>query len=380
MTTAAARDVARPGALVREFVLLAAADGPRHGYQLARELGEWRPANLGQLYRLLRQLEATGLMHSDWEHSLAGPSRRVYSLTPAGEDAVGGCRVALERLESALGRFTSRHQVLRGHCHPPPPAVDGVAASSEPWPPAIDGDGGVSTGELNNREVMQRYLQALEARQALSSSTRELGANLALLDELMSGADPPTRAQLVQRRQELLVATNIGSDDNLARAEAAFIVMARDYSKAERITYAAWQESGVSAQVLQAAGLSPDESPTPVLWDLPCPKPLLRAWLLLLVGETSGHGYELREALAAADIGPVDAPRVYRVLRGLDDDALVASQWQASAQPAPERRVYSLTPAGVETLDACAAGVAELRHALRRRAGAHSPAQSPPAL
>ncbi len=77
ITTAAARDVARPGALIREFVLLAAADGPRHGYQLARELGEGRPADIGQLYGLLRQLEATGLMHSDWEHSPTGPSRRV---------------------------------------------------------------------------------------------------------------------------------------------------------------------------------------------------------------------------------------------------------------------------------------------------------------
>jgi DNA-binding PadR family transcriptional regulator len=40
---------------------------------------EWRPAAIGQLYRLLRQLEATGLMSSDWEHLTAGPSRRVYS-------------------------------------------------------------------------------------------------------------------------------------------------------------------------------------------------------------------------------------------------------------------------------------------------------------
>lgn len=380
ITTSAARDVARSGALLREFVLLAAADGPRHGYELARQLGDGRPANMGQLYRLLRQLEAVGLMHSDWEHSLAGPSRRIYSLTPAGEDAVGECRVRLERLESGLGRYTARYEAFRGHRHRLASTVNGVGGSlpeRRAEPPASAGDDGPSGG-VDSREVVQCYLDALEARRALPSA-KQLRANLVLLDELLTGADPQTRLRLVQRRQELQDAAAIGSGEGLARAEAAFIAVARAYSESESITYAAWQELGLEARVLQAAGLAPSDewsAPTTARCDTPCPTPLLRALLLLLVGETPRHGYELCEALIADDIGHVDASRVYRVLRGLDDDTLVASQWQASLQPAPDRRVYSLTAAGVETLDGCAEGIVELRLALRRRTGGgHSQAR-----
>jgi len=80
------------------------------------------------------------------------------------------------------------------------------------------------------------------------------------------------------------------------------------YSDHESISAAAWQESGVEVRVLQAAGiLSPDNgfSVTAGRCQAPCPKPLLRCWLLLLIGERARHGYELYEALVAADVGLV---------------------------------------------------------------------------
>nr|MDQ6946557.1 PadR family transcriptional regulator [Actinomycetota bacterium] len=345
--------------------------------ELARELGDWRPANIGQLYRLLRQLEATGLMSSGWEHSAAGPSRRVYSLTPAGEQAAAEATAAVSHLESTLDRFISRYRALPRRRDRTAPGPAGVYKGVGPGLPAPKGDAS-PVGDAAAHRAVRRYLEALEARRVLPSSTKELHAHLALLDELVARANPHTCAPLVQRRQELVAAAAIASADRLAQAEAAFVAVARAFSEHEAITAAAWQESGVEARVLRAAGLLPPDgrsAATAGRCQAPCPKPLLRCWLLLLVGERSRHGYELYEALVAADVGLVDPSRVYRVLHGLDEDALSASRWQASMGLGPERRVYSLTPAGTEALDTCAAGVVELSRALRCRSATESAGQ-----
>src|SRR5438876_12396184 len=76
--------------------------------------------------------------------------------------------------------------------------------------------------------------------------------------------------------------------------------------------------------------------------------------LLLLLRERPAHGYELLEALpdvlgeARADMG-----NLYRVLRALEEDGLVRSEWQADA-PGPAKRTYELSPEGRRLLDAWA--------------------------
>jgi PadR family transcriptional regulator PadR len=370
-TGAAVREIARPSALLREIVLLTAAHRPCHGYELARALGDWRPTNMGQLYRLLAKLEAAGLLHSQWEHSGAGPSRRVYSLTATGEVAVGQARAAFRRVTTTLDRYTSRYQALRGHPH----RRDETFADLVRRPvPAPSGDQGGSP-RADSSEIVRGYLKALEAKRLLPASATELKANLVLLEALAVGANPDTRHQVEHRRQDLLAAAAEGSDDNLARAEGAFIAVARTYSDDHALTATAWAEAGVEPRVLQAAGIIGSERrPNPAqVSELLCPKPLLRAWLLLLVAEAPRHGYDLCGALAVIDAAQVHLTRIYRVLHHLESDSLVASQWEASTDPAPERRVYSLTPAGEEALDSCAASVVELICGLRRCTGVSRP-------
>ena len=72
--------------------LLAQADKPLYGYQIAKELeefGEGLPVKQGTLYPVLRSLEAGGLLVSEVEPSVTGPPRRYYSVTEAGRQAVG---------------------------------------------------------------------------------------------------------------------------------------------------------------------------------------------------------------------------------------------------------------------------------------------------
>ena len=71
--------------------LLARADKPLYGYQIAKELeefGEGLPVKQGTLYPVLRSLEAGGLLSSEVEPSVSGPPRRYYKVTETGRQAV----------------------------------------------------------------------------------------------------------------------------------------------------------------------------------------------------------------------------------------------------------------------------------------------------
>ena len=79
--------------------------------------------------------------------------------------------------------------------------------------------------------------------------------------------------------------------------------------------------------------------------------------VLLLLRDRPAHGYELLDRLG--DLLPsegVDMGNLYRLLRSLEEDGLVRSQWDATV-PGPAKRVYELTDSGRELLDEWAAGL-----------------------
>lgn len=79
------------------------------------------------------------------------------------------------------------------------------------------------------------------------------------------------------------------------------------------------------------------------------PKRFLRACVLLLLREQPSHGYELLERLSTFGYERSDPGGLYRTLRGLEDEGLVASAWEPSTS-GPERRIYQVTKAGTEEL------------------------------
>ena len=73
--------------------------------------------------------------------------------------------------------------------------------------------------------------------------------------------------------------------------------------------------------------------------------------LLLLLRERPLHGYELLERLPELGVeGRVDIGNLYRLLRALEQEGLVASEWRDD-EPGPTKRVYELTPEGRRVLD-----------------------------
>src|ERR671933_2095276 len=73
--------------------------------------------------------------------------------------------------------------------------------------------------------------------------------------------------------------------------------------------------------------------------------------LLLLLRERPAHGYELLERLP--ELLPderIDMGNLYRVLRALEEEGLVSSEWSDDL-PGPAKRTYELTGQGRRLLD-----------------------------
>jgi PadR family transcriptional regulator PadR len=88
--------------------------------------------------------------------------------------------------------------------------------------------------------------------------------------------------------------------------------------------------------------------------------------LLLLLRERPMHGYELLERigdLAGAERS-VDAGNLYRVLRALEEDGIVRSEWNAEL-PGPAKRTYELTEDGVNLLDRWADALRETQERIK---------------
>src|SRR6266542_4192918 len=73
--------------------------------------------------------------------------------------------------------------------------------------------------------------------------------------------------------------------------------------------------------------------------------------LLLLLRERPLHGYELLDRIPDLGIeGRVDIGNLYRLLRALEEEGLVRSEWSADL-PGPAKRTYELTDEGRRLLD-----------------------------
>lgn len=94
--------------LVEPCLLILLQERDSHGYELIGALERFGldPALLdsGLVYRALRQMEEAGWVLSDWDTTTPGPARRVYSITPAGRQALEVWREELGRTHRTLHR------------------------------------------------------------------------------------------------------------------------------------------------------------------------------------------------------------------------------------------------------------------------------------
>ncbi len=96
-------------------VLLLLRAGPTHGYDLLERLPAVfpraaEPPDVGSFYRLMRGLEAEGVVHSSWDTGGSGPARRIYTLTDTGREELDGWSLQMGREIEALQRFLDAYR------------------------------------------------------------------------------------------------------------------------------------------------------------------------------------------------------------------------------------------------------------------------------
>jgi DNA-binding PadR family transcriptional regulator len=87
------------------------AEKPRHGYEIEevieqRGMREWTAIGFSSIYYLLNKLEKAGMVEKRPGEAKRGPSRNVFSLTPAGYEALRQGTLA------SLARYQGDYQTL----------------------------------------------------------------------------------------------------------------------------------------------------------------------------------------------------------------------------------------------------------------------------
>ncbi len=94
------------------LILHLIAAQPDHGYGLMQRIeeicGDLVAVNTNKIYPLLRRLEERGFVSASWDHPTKR-SRRVYAITPAGEERLRRIRTSmlpyLDSIERAVKRL-----------------------------------------------------------------------------------------------------------------------------------------------------------------------------------------------------------------------------------------------------------------------------------
>jgi hypothetical protein len=118
--------------------------------------------------------------------------------------------------------------------------------------------------------VVRRYLSTLDVLRPGRGPKRAAEAianRLLKIDELLISADPISRLQLTQERIDLdAESIRLGNGDgaDLAELEAEFVKVAKAYGERCGVTFSAWRQVGVEADVLEKAGIVRARKPGPV--------------------------------------------------------------------------------------------------------------------
>ncbi len=100
---------------VEPRLLLLLREKKSYGYELVRRLEEFPfpcpPLDAATVYRTLRNMEAEGLVKSEWETGESGPPKRMYQITMDGEDRLHAWALSFEDRKKAIESFIERYNI-----------------------------------------------------------------------------------------------------------------------------------------------------------------------------------------------------------------------------------------------------------------------------
>jgi len=102
-------------------LLLLLREDATHGYNLLDALRQFGFApgtvDASVVYRVLREMEDAGWVSSQWDTTGSGPPRRVYRVTPEGEEYLAAWIADLRRTRDEIDQFVEtymRQEAARG--------------------------------------------------------------------------------------------------------------------------------------------------------------------------------------------------------------------------------------------------------------------------
>lgn len=108
--------------------------------------------------------------------------------------------------------------------------------------------------------TVRHYLEALETSKPKRGRKRtpaSIDRRLAAIENQINAADAFAKLHLLQEQKDLAdERARIAKVKDLSALEKQFIKVAQAYGDRKGITYGTWRSAGVSANVLQAAGIS----------------------------------------------------------------------------------------------------------------------------
>jgi hypothetical protein len=108
--------------------------------------------------------------------------------------------------------------------------------------------------------AVRRYLEGVESSKPKRGRRRtaaSIDKKLASIETELNNAEPLTRLHLLQEMKDLQdERLTIDNVQDLGALEKQFIKVARAYGDRKGISYGTWRKAGVSAAVLQKAGIA----------------------------------------------------------------------------------------------------------------------------
>ena len=108
--------------------------------------------------------------------------------------------------------------------------------------------------------AVRRYLEAIESSRPRRGRRRtpiSIAKRLEIIETELTTADPLTRLHLIQQKKDLTEELERNADtEDITELEKQFVKVARAYGDRKGISYGTWRTAGVSAAVLQRAGVA----------------------------------------------------------------------------------------------------------------------------
>jgi len=106
------------------------------------------------------------------------------------------------------------------------------------------------------------------------------------------------------------------------------------------------------------------------------PKNFLIPTMLLHLRDLNTHGYELMQHVTKFGIRSIDKGNFYRILRQLEKDQMVTSEWDTTSN-GPAKRIYSITEAGETYLELWANTLSHQQKMLNQFFNLYNPFMTP---